>query len=157
MIFFIPGRPAWDRTASAFDGADQSHREQMWVITRVALFLKCNFRRPEQGSLLIPCTLALVNRLREFTVTDARKSHCPLRRSWRTVSVQDAPSPSLLRASSPRQDRRRRAAGSTAALISESPTPSPTAPALAPDGGPSPPLPSHCSVPDHDLQNHWSQ
>ena len=60
----------------SFDGADQSHREQM-RIARVALFFNCNFRRSEPGSPLIPCMLALVNRLREFTVPEARKSHAP--------------------------------------------------------------------------------
>ena len=72
-VLLIPGRPEWDRVASAFDGADQSYREQMWI-ARVALFFRCNFRRREQGSPLIPCTLALVNRLREFTVPEARES-----------------------------------------------------------------------------------
>ena len=46
-------------------------------IARVALFFNCTFRRSEPGSPLIPCMLALVNRLREFTVPEARKSHAP--------------------------------------------------------------------------------
>ena len=75
-VLSIPGRHEWDRAASAFDGADQSHREQMWI-ARVALFFKCNFRRRELGSPLIPCMLALVNRLREFTIPEVRESHSP--------------------------------------------------------------------------------
>ena len=71
-VLSIPGRPEWDLVASAFDGADQSHREQMWL-ARMALFCKCNFRRREPGSPLIPCTLAFVNWLREFTVPEARE------------------------------------------------------------------------------------
>lgn len=72
-VLTIPGRPEWNRPAHAFDGADWSHREQMWI-ARVALFFRCNFRRPGDGNPLIPCQLALVNRLRTFTVPEARKS-----------------------------------------------------------------------------------
>ena len=72
----IHGRSEWDRVpvASAFDRADTSHREQMWI-ARVALSFKYNFRRPEPGSPLIPCTLAFVTRLRGSTAQEARKSH----------------------------------------------------------------------------------
>ena len=69
-VLAIPGRPEWTRPAGSFDGMDHSHREQLWVAT-VSLLFKCNFRRPGGGYPLIPCTLALVNRLREFTVPEA--------------------------------------------------------------------------------------
>ena len=36
-VLSIPCLPEWDRAASAFDGADQLHREQMWTAT---LFLQ---------------------------------------------------------------------------------------------------------------------
>jgi hypothetical protein len=68
-VLAIPGRPEWTRPAGSFDGMDHSHREQLWVAT-VSLLFKCNFRRPEGGYPLIPCTLALFNRLREFTVPE---------------------------------------------------------------------------------------
>ena len=74
-VLAIPGRPDWNRPASAFDGTNEAHREQMWI-ARVTLFFKCNFRRPGlPGPLnpLIPCTLALVSRLRDFTLPEARK------------------------------------------------------------------------------------
>jgi hypothetical protein len=73
-VLAIPGRPEWTRQAGSFYGMDQSHREQMWVAT-VPLHFKCNFRRPGGRYPLIPCTLTLVNRLREFTVPEAGKSY----------------------------------------------------------------------------------
>ena len=51
----------------AFDGADQSHREQMWI-ARAALFFKRNFRLLESIISLIPCMLTILNHHREFTV-----------------------------------------------------------------------------------------
>jgi hypothetical protein len=75
-VLAIPGRPEWPRPAGSFNGMDQSHRDQMWVrCATVCLFFRCNFRRPGEGNELIPCTLALVNRLREFTVPEAGKSY----------------------------------------------------------------------------------
>ena len=44
----------------------------MWT-ARVVLFFRCTFRRPGVDTR-IPCTLALVNRLRPFTLQNARKS-----------------------------------------------------------------------------------
>ena len=44
----------------------------MWT-ARVVLFFRCTFRRPGDDTL-IPCSLAFVNRLRTFTLPDARKS-----------------------------------------------------------------------------------
>ena len=44
----------------------------MWT-ARVVLFFRCTFRRPGDDTRS-PCTLALVNRLRPFTLQNARKS-----------------------------------------------------------------------------------
>ena len=44
----------------------------MWK-ARVALFFRCTFRLPGDDTLIL-CSLAFVNRLRTFTLTDARKS-----------------------------------------------------------------------------------
>lgn len=72
-VLAIPGRPDWNRSASSFDGSNESHREQMWV-ARVVLFFKCTFRGQGPQDEPIHCTLALVSRLREFTAPDARES-----------------------------------------------------------------------------------
>ena len=72
-VLTIPGRPEWPDSGSSFDGSNESHRDQMWIC-RVALFFRCTFQRPGQGQHpRIPCVLALVNRLRECTVPEARK------------------------------------------------------------------------------------
>ena len=76
-VLAIPGRPDWNRSAKSFDRSDESHRKQMWI-ARVVLFFKCNFRGPGPQDKPIPCVLALLSRLREFTAPDARKSpHTP--------------------------------------------------------------------------------
>ena len=73
-VLAITGRPEWNLTASTFDGTDWSHRKKMWI-AQVVLLLKCYFRRPGEGNQRIPCTLAFVNRLWEFTVPEAGKPH----------------------------------------------------------------------------------
>jgi len=70
-VLAIPGRPEWPRSAESFDGTNESHREQMWVC-RVALFFRCSFLKPGSNAPIV-CELALVNRLRKFTVPEARK------------------------------------------------------------------------------------
>ena len=70
-VLTIPGRPEWPDSGSSFDGSNESHRDQMWTC-RVALLFRCTFKRPGPHEP-IPCVLALVNRLREFTVPEARK------------------------------------------------------------------------------------
>jgi hypothetical protein len=70
-VLAIPGRPEWPASAETFDGTNESHREQMWVC-RVALFFRCSFLKPGSNAPIV-CELALVNRLRKFTLPEARK------------------------------------------------------------------------------------
>jgi hypothetical protein len=75
-VLAIPGRPEWRGSEDLFDASNDSHRKQMWIC-RVVLFFRCVFRRqgpPGSSAQSIPCTLALVNRLREFTVHEASES-----------------------------------------------------------------------------------
>ena len=72
-VLTIPGRPEWPHSPGSFDGKNEDHRKQMWIAKSV-LFFRCNFRRPGPGQHpLISCFLALVHRLREFEVPEARK------------------------------------------------------------------------------------
>ena len=72
-VLSIPGRPEWDRAESAFDGADQSHGERMWI-ARVALFSKqlSSSRAGKSADTLYACPCESAPRF-----YSTRKSHAP--------------------------------------------------------------------------------
>ena len=90
-VLAIPGRHDWNRSQNL----SMDHRKQMWI-AGVVLFFKCNFRGPGPQDKPIPCVLALVSRLREFTAPDPRIYSAILYECYPTRDLRVIPAANII-------------------------------------------------------------